>query len=166
MAECWIAVLAFSFIALVLCIDVVGREFYGPVMNHLGFQVGSTGLFGSQKLAIFALVIGSFCGVGIATATGVHLVPRFAFAWLPARWSTEVDRIADLVSGLFLLGVAWYGIVFVLASKQSGVLAPVINVSAWPIQMVIPLGFVSAAVRYFFFACGPALRPQAPEFQE
>jgi TRAP-type C4-dicarboxylate transport system permease small subunit len=165
-AECWIAVLAFSFIALVLCIDVVGREFYGPVMNHLGFQVGSTGLFGSQKLAIFALVIGSFCGVGIATATGVHLVPRLAFAWLPARWSTEVDRIADLVSGLFLLGVAWYGIVFVLASKQSGVLAPVINVSAWPIQMVIPLGFVSAAVRYFFFACWPALRPQAPEFQE
>jgi TRAP-type C4-dicarboxylate transport system permease small subunit len=77
-----------------------------------------------------------------------------------------VDRIADLVSGLFLLGVAWYGIVFVLASKQSGVLAPVINVSAWPIQMVIPLGFVSAAVRYFFFARWPALRPQAPEFQE
>ena len=158
--------LAFSFIALVLCIDVVGRELYGPVMNYLGFKVGSTGLFGSQKLAIFALVIGSFCGVGIATATGVHLVPRLAFGWLPQRWSGDVDRIADLVSGLFLLGVAWYGIVFVLASKQSGVLAPVINVSAWPIQMVIPLGFVSAAARYFFFARWPALRPKAPEFQE
>jgi len=95
-AECWLAVLAFFFIALVLCIDVVGREFYGPAMNAMGFTVGSTGLFGSQKLAIFALVIGSFCGVGIATATGVHLVPRLAFGWFPQAWGGAIDRLADL----------------------------------------------------------------------
>ena len=165
-AECWLAVLAFFFIALVLCIDVVGREFYGPLMNAMGFSVGSTGLFGSQKLAIFALVIGSFCGVGIATATGVHLVPRLAFGWFPQAWGEAIDRLADLFAGVFLLGVSWYGVVFVLASKQSQVLAPVINVSAWPIQMVIPLGFASAAVRYFFFARWPDLRPEPPEYQE
>ena len=53
-----------------------------------------------------------------------------------------------------------------LASKQSGVLAAVINVSAWSIQTVIPLGFASAALRYFAFAAWPALRPQPPEYQE
>lgn len=164
--ECWIAVLAFTFIAAVLVIDVLGREAYGPVMTLLGVKVGATGLFGSQKLAVFALVIGSFAGIGIATATGVHLVPRIGFKWLPAAWSPQVDRIADVVTGLFLLGVTWYGVVFVLASKQSGVLASVINVSAWPIQMAIPLGFASAALRYFAFAAWPALRPVPPEFQE
>lgn len=164
--ECWIAVLAFSFIALVLMIDVLGREFYGPVMSMLGFTVGATGLFGSQKLAVFALVIGSFAGIGIATATGVHLVPRVAFKWVPASWSPHMDRIADVFTGLFLLGVAWYGVVFVLASKESGVLAAVINVSAWPIQVAIPLGFASAALRYFAFAIWPAVRPVPPEFQE
>jgi TRAP-type C4-dicarboxylate transport system permease small subunit len=164
--ECWIAVLAFSFIALVLMIDVLGREFYGPLMSMLGFQVGATGLFGSQKLAVFALVIGSFAGIGIATATGVHLVPRVAFKWVPARWSPHMDRIADVFTGLFLLGVAWYGVLFVIASKDSGVLAAVINVSAWPIQTAIPLGFASAALRYFVFAIWPALRPVPPEFQE
>jgi len=164
--ECWIAVLAFSFIALVLMIDVIGREFYGPVMSMLGFEVGATGLFGSQKLAVFALVIGSFAGIGIATATGVHLVPRVAFKWVPVSWSPHMDRIADVFTGLFLLGVTWYGVVFVIASKESGVLSAVINVSAWPIQMAIPLGFASAALRYFAFAVWPAVRPVPPEFQE
>ncbi len=164
--ECWIAVLAFSFIALVLMIDVIGREFYGPVMSMLGVKVGATGLFGSQKLAVFALVIGSFAGIGIATATGVHLVPRVAFKWVPASWSPHMDRIADVFTGLFLLGVTWYGVLFVIASKDSGVLAAVINVSAWPIQTAIPLGFASAALRYFAFAIWPAVRPVPPEFQE
>jgi TRAP-type C4-dicarboxylate transport system permease small subunit len=164
--ECWIAVLAFSFIALVLMIDVIGREFYGPLMSMLGFKVGATGLFGSQKLAVFALVIGSFAGIGIATATGVHLVPRVAFKWVPTSWSPHMDRIADVFTGLFLLGVAWYGVLFVIASKESGVLATVINMSAWPIQTAIPLGFASAALRYFAFAIWPALRPLPPEFQE
>jgi TRAP-type C4-dicarboxylate transport system permease small subunit len=165
-AECWLAVACFTFIAGVLVVDVVGREFYGPVMKLLGLPVGATGLFGSQKLAIFALVIGSFAGIGIATATGVHLLPRLGFAWVPKAWWPAMDRLADVITGLFLLGVAWYALQFVLASKQSGVLAAVINVSAWPIQAFIPLGFVSAALRYFFFAAWPALRPEPPAFQE
>lgn len=166
LVECWTAVLAFSFIALVLMIDVLGRELYGPVVSMLGLQVGATGLFGSQKLAVFALVIGSFAGIGIATATGVHLVPRVAFKWVPASWSPGMDRLADVFTGLFLLGVAWYGVLFVVASRESGVLAAVINVSAWPIQAAIPLGFASAALRYFIFAGWPVLRPLPPEFQE
>ena len=165
-AECWLAVGCFAFIALVLVIDVVGREFYGPLMRLAGMPVGATGLFGSQKLAIFALVIGSFAGIGIATATGVHLLPRLGFRWVPASWGPAMNRIADVFTGCFLLGVAWYGVVFVVASKSSGVLAAVINVSAWPVQAFIPLGFASAALRYFIFAAWPALRPVPPEFQE
>jgi TRAP-type C4-dicarboxylate transport system permease small subunit len=165
-AECWLAVACFAFIALVLVIDVLGREFYGPALNLIGVQVGATGLFGSQKLAIFALVIGSFAGIGIATATGVHLLPRVGFAWVPARWGPAMNRIADLFTGAFLLGVAWYAAQFVLATRQSGVLAAVINVSPWPVQLFMPLGFASAALRYFAFAAWPALRPVPPQFQE
>ena len=164
--ECWLAVACFTFIAAVLVIDVLGREFYGPLMNLLGVKVGATGLFGSQKLAIFALVIGSFAGIGIATATGVHLLPRLGFGWVPRAWGPAMDRLADVVTGCFLLGVAWFGVLFVLSSKQSGILAAVINQPAWPVQVFIPLGFVSAALRYFFFAVWPALRPVPPEFQE
>lgn len=164
--ECWLAVACFAFIAAVLVIDVLGREFYGPLMQLLGQPVGATGLFGSQKLAVFALVIGSFAGIGIATATGAHLVPRVGFGWLPAAWGAAVNRLADLLTGLVLVAVAWYGWQFVLSTKASGVLAPVINMSPWGVQLAIPLGFLSAALRYFIFAIWPGTRPELPEFQE
>lgn len=164
--ECWVAVICFSFIAIVLATDVLGRELYGPVMRAFGRDVGATGLFGSQKLAVFALVIGSFAGVGIATAGGAHLVPRVGFGWVPRRFDAAMGRLSDVITGVFLLGVTWYGLVFVIASRESGVLAAVINVSAWPVQMAIPIGFLSAALRYFIFAIWPATKPVPPEFQE
>jgi hypothetical protein len=37
--------------------------------------------------------------------------------------------------------------------------APVLNWPVWPFQLAIPLGFLSAAVRYFFFALWPACGP-------
>lgn len=165
-AECWLAVGCFGFIAAVLVIDVLGREFYGPLMTLLGRPAGATGLFGSQKLAVFALVIGSFAGIGIATATGSHLVPRVAFGWFPKAWGPQIDRVADLLTGLALVAVAWYGWQFVMSTKASGVLAPVINMSPWGVQLAIPLGFLSAALRYFIFAGWPGTRPALPEFQE
>lgn len=49
---------------------------------------------------------------------------------------------------------------------STGLRAQAFAVPVWPFQLAIPLGFLSAAVRYFFFAARPALRPVAPEFQE
>jgi TRAP-type C4-dicarboxylate transport system permease small subunit len=164
--ECWIAVTAFAFIALILLLDVLGRELVGPLIRVLGFPARATGIFASQKLSIFALVIGSFAGIGIATATASHLVPRVGFGWVPARWDAWFNRLADLLTGLFLVGVAYYGWVFVESSMATDLRAPVLDWSVWPIQLAIPLGFLSAAGRYFMYAAWPAIRPQPPEFQE
>ena len=51
-------------------------------------------------------MIGSFAGIGIATATASHLVPRVGFGWVPARWDPWFNRLADLITGVFLVGVA------------------------------------------------------------
>jgi TRAP-type C4-dicarboxylate transport system permease small subunit len=112
------------------------------------------------------LVVGSFAGIGIATATGSHLVPRVGFGWTPKSWEPWIDRAADIITGAVLLVVTYYGMKFVLSSKAVDLRAPVLDWSIWPIQLAIPLGFLSAAVRYFAYAAWPALRPEAPEFQE
>lgn len=163
--ECWIAVVAFTFIAVILLLDVLGRELLGPIVRLFGLQQ-ATGIFASQKLSIFALVIGSFAGIGIATATGSHLVPRVAFNLVPKHWGPALDRIADVITGLVLIGIAYYGFVFVQSSFATDLRAPVLNWRVWPFQLAIPLGFGSAAVRYFLFALWPDLRPLPPEFQE
>ncbi|MBL0897620.1 MAG: hypothetical protein IBJ17_02830, partial [Reyranella sp.] len=84
--ECWLAVACFSFIAVILVLDVLGRELVAPLLRLLGIDAGPTGIFASQRFAIYALVVGSFAGIGIATATGSHLVPRVGFGWVPASW--------------------------------------------------------------------------------
>ena len=164
--ECWLAVICFGFIAGILILDVLGREFLGPFLRLIGLEPGATGIFSSQKLSIFALVIGSFAGIGIATATGAHIVPAFASGWVPAEWKPIFDRAADLLTGLFLVGVAWFGLKFVGSSFKTDLRAPVLDWPVWPIQLAIPLGFLSAAGRYFVYAAWPALRPAPPEFQE
>jgi TRAP-type C4-dicarboxylate transport system permease small subunit len=164
--ECWLAVACFGFIAGILILDVLGREFLGPLLRLAGFDPGPTGIFASQKLSIFALVIGSFAGLGIATATGAHIVPGFAAGWVPQAWKPAFDRAADLITGLFLVGVTWFGLKFVGSSFKTDLRAPVLDWPVWPIQLAIPLGFLSAAGRYFVYAAWPALKPALPEFQE
>jgi TRAP-type C4-dicarboxylate transport system permease small subunit len=165
-AECWVAVACFTFIAGIMLTDVLMRELLGPALRLFGRDPGAMGIFAAQKLSVFALVTGSFAGIGIATATGSHLVPRVGFKWIPPRFSAAMDRLADLLTGLFLLAVTWYGWVFVLSSKVTDLRAPVLDWAVWPFQMAIPLGFLSAAVRYFVYAAKPAIKPAPPEFQE
>ncbi len=164
--ECWVAVAAFGFIAGIMLLDVIGRELLGPLLRFVGLNPGATGIFAAQKLSVFALVIGSFVGIGIATATGSHIAPRFAYGWVPAAWGPFMDRLADVLTGLFLVAVAWYGFKFVGSSLKTDLRAPVLDWPVWPIQLSIPLGFLSAAGRYFFYAVWPALKPLPPEFQE
>jgi TRAP-type C4-dicarboxylate transport system permease small subunit len=164
--ECWVAVVCFSFIAIILVLDVLGREFVGPVFNFLGIDVGPTGIFASQRLSIYALVVGSFAGIGIATATGAHIVPSFASGWVPPRWQRTYDRAVDLLTGLFLVGVVWFGFKFVGSSFKTDLRAPVLDWPVWPIQLAIPLGFLSAAGRYLIYAAWPVLKPAPMEFQE
>jgi TRAP-type C4-dicarboxylate transport system permease small subunit len=164
-AECLVAVGAYGIIAALLVLDVAGRELLGPVFHMLDIK-SSSGIYGAQKASVYALVLASFCGIGIATATGSHLVPRVGFGWIPAAWGPTMDRLADVLTGLFMLGVAYYGYVFVNSAFTTGLRAQAFNVPVWPFQLAIPLGFLSAAARYFIYAVWPALRPLPPEFQE
>lgn len=164
--ECWLAVACFSFIAVILVLDVLGRELLAPLLSLARIDAGPTGIFASQRLAIYALVVGSFAGIGIATATGSHLVPRVGFGWIPKAWAAGMDRFADILTGCFLLGVTYYGIRFVESTYAVDLRAPVLDWVVWPFQIAIPAGFVSAACRYFVYAIWPSLRPGLPEFQE
>lgn len=164
--ECWTAVTAFGLITLLLIVDVVLRELVGPLLRVLHIYDGAIGILFAQRLSIYALIVGSFAGIGIATATGSHLVPRVGYGFVPTSWGPYMDRIADLVTGLVLVVVAYYGWVFVQSSRETDLRAPVLDWSVWRIQLAIPLGFLSAAGRYFVFAAFPALKPIPPEVQE
>jgi TRAP-type C4-dicarboxylate transport system permease small subunit len=162
-AECAIAAGAFGLMALLLVADVAGREFLHPLLKALGVDAGPMGLYGAQKIAVFALVLATYAGIGIATASAAHLVPQVAFRAVPARWSATMNRLADALSGVLLLAAAAYSVEFVIGSYTTGLRAPMLQWFVWPVQLAMPAGFASAAVRYLCFARWPALRPQRAE---
>lgn len=164
--ERWIAVIAFTLIGALIFSDVAGREFVGPVGTALGFEMGSTGVYGARKISLFLLVIGAFAGLGISVATGTQIVPRIAFRWVPARWGPNVDRLANLLSGLVFLAVTYYGWVFVSSSREVGTVMPGLDWPVWIFQSAIPIGFASAAVRYLIFAIWPGSAPLREEITE
>ncbi|KUJ83192.1 hypothetical protein AVO45_18595 [Ruegeria marisrubri] len=166
LVERWIAVIAFTLIGALIFADVAGREVIGPVGTALGFEMGSTGVYGAGKISLFLLVIGAFAGLGVSVATGTQIVPRIAFSWVPASWAPHVDRIANLLSGLVFVAVTYYGWVFVSASRDIGTVMPGLDMPVWIIQAAIPIGFLSAAIRYFVFAIWPASAPAREEIPE
>ena len=143
-------------------LDVLGREFLGPVLRLLGFEPGATGIFASQKLSVFALVIGSFAGIGIATATGATSCRASPPAGCRRGWQLayrprcrSAHRRVPARRRLVRLQVRR------LLVQDTDLRAPVLDWPVWPVQLAIPLGFLSAAGRYFLYAAWPALKPVA-----
>lgn len=159
--EVLVAVIAFSLIALLLIYDVFAREALIPLLSSIGIDGRPFLLYGSQKIAVFLLIIGAFTGIGIATWSGAQLVPKVGHHIVPARWNISANRIADLITFAFLLGVTVVAAIFVYDTFLSGQRGSTgVRIEVWKIQIAIPLGFGSAAIRYLAFAIWPDLRPQ------
>ncbi|MFK7963482.1 MAG: TRAP transporter small permease [Burkholderiaceae bacterium] len=142
-----VAALAYATVALLLMGDVLGRELLGE------------GIFGAPKMAVYAAIVAGFLGLALATGAGSHLRPAFLDGVCPERFDRYVWQIADLISAIVYLGLAWVAIEFVLSTRQSGDRAAVLYWTLWPIQMVMPYAFCSCALRHGLYVVAPSLRP-------
>ncbi|SFM35035.1 TRAP transporter small permease [Shimia aestuarii] len=139
-----IAVAAYAVTCGLLLADVAARE------------LASQSIWGAQKLAVFGAIIAGILGLSIAVGNNAHLRASFADRILPWHW---VDRVGDLVSALLFAGLCWYAIVFVSESLTFRDRAEVINIPLWPIQLVFPYAFGTAALRHFVFFLMPDVKP-------
>jgi TRAP-type C4-dicarboxylate transport system permease small subunit len=126
-AECVLAVAAFGAVALLLIADVVARELVQPLARVFGAGAAAIAFPSTPQLALYALVVATYAGIGVAAATATHFVPRAGFGWVGARC------------------------------------APLLDWPVWPVQLALPLGFASAALRYLCFAAWPDTRPRRNE---
>jgi phage terminase large subunit GpA-like protein len=68
----------------VLALDIVGRELAGG------------GRIWAIPVAVYANVLLAFIGMGVASAHGAHLRPRFLDGAVPRRWDALFDRMLGL----------------------------------------------------------------------
>ena len=137
----------FLVLIAVVFADVVSRE------------VGGTGLHWARQVGVYANLLVILFGIGLASAAGAHLRPRFADHWLPARWSGALERIQDGVMALFCIGFAVVATGVVVDGYFLGERSAVLGTLIWPLQAVLPLVFAVAAFRHGAYALYPTLRP-------
>ncbi len=143
------AITCVAFLVLIVAVfaDVLSREVTG------------TGLHWARQTGVYANVVVVMFGLGLASAGGSHLRPRFADRWLPARMEPVLTRFNDLGMGLFCLSFAWIAAGVVVESIALGELSVALRVAVWPFQSVVPLAFGLAGLRHLAYAAFPELRP-------
>jgi TRAP-type C4-dicarboxylate transport system permease small subunit len=138
---------AFLVMIAVVFADVVNREITG------------TGLHWARQAGVYAHIFVVMFGIGIASAEGAHLRPRFADRWLPRGWDPLLERLQELLMALFCLGFALVAASVVVETYELQERAVVLRNLVWPFQLIVPMVFLVAAVRHGLFAAFPQLRP-------
>ncbi len=146
--EAAVAVTGYAVVAGLLVLDVALRELWG------------TSIYGAQRVSVYIMIITGFLGLGLASAKGRHLRPRFADGLIPPAFAAAATRLGDLVMAATLLAFAWIGVRFVLDAHEFGDMARVIDIPLWYLHLVVPYAFVATALRYALFALYPSLRPE------
>lgn len=146
-----LAVIAFLVLVTVVFLDVVSREIRG------------TGLPWALQLGLYGNWVMVLMGLGVASADGAHLRPRFADRWLPATWEPGLIRLQELVTALCCAGFLGLAVPVVLETRELAERGPVLGNLLWPLQAVLPLVFGLGALRHGLYALWPGLRPAGTE---
>ena len=147
--EQWSTSLAFLTMVLVLGWDIFGREVLG------------NGKIWATPIAVYCNVFLSFVGIGIASAAGGHLRPRFLDKLAPRSLDATFDRFTDAGFALFCIGA---GVLCWQLTQESIKLQetdPVLQWQIWPFQIFLVAAFAIATLRHAIYASWPALRPLA-----
>lgn len=146
--EAIVASVAYVVVVVAMLTDIIAREFFNASFIY------------TSKLALFAAIFAGMLGLGLATASGTHIRPRFADLWVPHSWQNQLQRLGDLLSASLFSFAGYISYELVHSSYEIGFLVPVVDWPLWWFQIIMPYAFISNALRHLAFAIHPALKPK------
>ncbi|MEZ5459172.1 MAG: TRAP transporter small permease subunit [Steroidobacteraceae bacterium] len=146
-AEVLLTTTAFVVLIAVIFGDVVMR------------RVTGSGIVWARELGVFANIVLTIIGIGLASSDGTHLRPRVFDRLVPRDWDPAMTRIQEALTAIAFGTLAWiaYGVVQETIALDDRSI--VLRWAVWPIQLCLPLAFAAGFVRHGIFALDPALRP-------
>lgn len=138
---------AFAVLVVVIFADVAWRWLTG------------SGIIWAREIGVFANIVLTIIGIGIASADGTHLRPRFFDRLFPASWDGALTRIQESLTALGFAMLAWIAILVVRETIELQDRSIVLRWMIWPVQLCLPLAFLLGTLRHGIFAACPALRP-------
>ncbi len=147
MLEKLVILVAFTIMALILVIDVIGRE------------IISTGIVGAGRMSVLPLAIMAFFAIGLSSQNDSHLRARVFDKIIPSRFDPVMNVVQDLITAAFCALVAYSAFLLVLESIEYEEKTRLLGWDLWPFQLSFVLAFAIAAMRHLIFALVPFARP-------
>ncbi len=126
-------------------------------------EVLRSSLFGSLRVAVYAMAISALFGFCVCVAANAHIRVTIFDGATPVAWRPFVHRLADVISFAICCAFVWFAGHYVWQTYKVAETDVSLGVVVWPFQLALVWMFLSAALRYGLFAIYPSLRPEEQE---
>lgn len=142
-----IAVFSIGFMSILVIVDIAGREIF------------SGGIAWAQKMAVYLMIWAGFLGASLTAHKGTHLRPEIADGLWPKKALPLFHRLRHFFTALFSIYFAYHSYLYVYESWELGDTSPVLDLSIWIVQIVIPLTFALIGFKSLIFSIWTDLMP-------
>lgn len=126
--------------------NVVGRVFWESI-------------YFSEELNRILIILITFAGISYAARHGRHIRMSAIYDTLPP-WPRKLLTIfISLVTAIFMLGLAWYALQFLLTTMGRGRVLPALQIPVWITLCWVPLGFFLTGLQYVLTAIKNVIEP-------
>lgn len=128
------------------------------VANVLG-RVFWESIYFSEELNRILIILITFAGISYAARHGRHIRMSAIYDTLPP-WPRKLLTIfISLVTAIFMLGLAWYALQFLLTTMGRGRVLPALQIPVWITLCWVPLGFFLTGLQYVLTAIKNMIEP-------
>ncbi len=128
------------------------------VANVIG-RVFFESLYFSEELNRILIILITFAGISYAARHGRHIRMSAIYDTLPPRPRKALTIVIALVTAVFMLGLAWYSLQFLLTTMGRGRVLPALQIPVWITLLWVPLGFLLTGIQYLLTAVKNVIEP-------
>lgn len=122
------------------------------VANVVGRFVFGQSLFFSEELNRILIVLITFAGISYAARHGRHIRMSAIYDALPAPARKALMVVIALVTAVFMFGLCWYSIGYLMTQMDRGRVLPALQIPVWVTLVWVPIGFFMTGTQYLLTA--------------
>ena len=126
--------------------NVIGRVFFESI-------------YFSEELNRILIIVITFAGISYAARHGRHIRMSAIYDTLPPKPRKMLTILIAIVTAVFMLGLAWYSLQFLLTTMGRGRVLPALQIPVWIILCLVPLGFLLTGLQYVLTAIKNVIEP-------
>ncbi|MCA8881442.1 MAG: TRAP transporter small permease [Rhodobacteraceae bacterium] len=118
------------------------------IANVVGRFLFRYSLFFTEEVNRILIVLITFAGISYAARHGRHIRMSALYDTFPPALRKVMMIFIALVTAVFMFGLCWYSIGYILTLKGQGRVLPAMQIPVWWIYVWVPIGFLMTGIQY------------------